>query len=129
MTKYVVSNAQLQQIETLDIDGLVAFIDACEAACEAVLGVINQPRSEGEAAETIDALIDDYVNCLQLAAIEALRKKRPPNKLDLRNRNHCLANWEIRCDNDSEAVKILAQINNPTEFGPAKMSNGIECAD
>lgn len=102
------SDTKISKIKRLDIWGLVAFIDACEAASEALLGIINQPRSTEDTGSIIDELLDDHLDSYQSAAIEILRARKPKDAGELGTRNACLAHWEIRCDNHSEAVKLLA---------------------
>lgn len=103
------SDTEISKIKRLDIWGLVAFIDACEAASEALLGIMNQPRSTEETGAIIDELLDDHLDASQVAAIEILRASKPKDAGELNVRNACLAHWEIRCDNHSEAVKLLAE--------------------
>jgi len=61
--------------DKLSIEDLLAAYDGLQAAMDALLGIANQPRSDGKAGEYLDAVREQLYLCTEplVAAVKAMK--------------------------------------------------------
>lgn len=116
MPNFPIPPDQQSYINKLNIAELVVIFEALQKATDSLFDIVNQPRCTDNVDMLLNELLHRPLGGLQLAVIDELRKRMPKTEHELALRNECLAEWEIRDSNYSEAMKMLADIRNPLAF-------------
>lgn len=97
------------KVRTADVSSLIAYFDAVQAASDAMVGVLNQPRVSGDIEDVLSERCEALDReCVDIARL--IRAATPADDQERRNRAYFLIAFECRCGESVSKIAELAAV-------------------